>query len=281
MTIKIVTDTCADLSPQEVEEMGITVVPLVVTFGDQDILECDLSREDFWQRVQGPVHPRTSQPSVGNFTAAFEALVREGHEVLCLTITSEHSGTYNSARVAASAFGDAVQVVDSRYISYGLGWQVREAHEAVQRGMSVAEIVHSLENLRERIGLFIVLDTIEFLERGGRAAALMPILKQALRFLRIKPLLTWRDGRLQILGLARSFERGVGRIRDEIGAMIPLERAAVFHTRRPDRAQELAGELAQMSGIPPGEIHARETGAVLSAHGGPGLLAVIGVRRRE
>ena len=207
--------------------------------------------------------------------------MREGHEVLCLTITSEHSGTYNSARMAANAFGDAVTVVDSRHISYGMGWQVREAREAAQRGMSVAEIVHILEELQERIGLFIVLDTIEFLERGGRASALMPILKQALRFLRIKPVLTWRDGRLQILGTARSFERGVGRVRDEIRAVAPLERTAVFHTRRPDRAQELAGELAEMSGIPLGEIQVRETGAVLSAHGGPGLVAVIGVRRRE
>ena len=78
MTIKIVTDTCADLSPLEVEEMGITVVSLVVTFGDEDIPECDLSREEFWQRVEGPVHPRTSQPSVGDFSAAFEPVGARG-----------------------------------------------------------------------------------------------------------------------------------------------------------------------------------------------------------
>ena len=281
MAIKIATDTCADLSPAEVKEMGITVVPLVVAFGEEGIPECDLSREEFWRRTEGPVHPTTSQPSVGSFATAFEALVREGHEVICLTITSEHSGTYSSALTAARDFGDAVTVVDSRYISYGLGWQVQEAYAAAQRGLGIPEIVGILDDMRERTGLFIVLGTIDFLERGGRAAALMPVLKKALRFLKIKPVLAWKDGQLQILGMARSFERGVDRMLQEIRAMGPLERVAAFHTRLPERAQKLAAELAQITGIPLGQIPARETGAALSAHGGPGLVAAMGVRKRE
>jgi len=280
MAIKIVTDSACDLSPEEVKEMDVTVVPLIVRFGEEAVPDSELTREEFWRRAQGSLHPRTSQPPIGSFVSAFKSLVQEGHQVLCLTITGKHSGTYNSAWAAAREFGDAVTVVDSMFISYGLGWQVKAAYEAAKRGCSMSQILEILSGLRQRMKLFILLDTIEYLEKGGRAASVISVLKRAIHFLNVKPMLTWDDGRLKLSGLARSYERGISRIVQEIKALKPLEKIGVLHTRRPQRARELAAKLARVTGLLEEKISVCETGVILSTHGGPGVVAAIGLQSK-
>ena len=136
-TIHIVTDSSCDLPRRLVERFKITVVPLIVRFGEEVYQDGELSVEEFWEKAAGPHHPQTSQPSLGTFESLFERLVGQGKQVLCLTITGKHSGTFNTARLAARRFGEKVRVFDSFSLSLGLGIQALAAAQAARAGRSM------------------------------------------------------------------------------------------------------------------------------------------------
>ena len=273
-SIRIVVDNSCDIPPAMAKELDITIVPLVVNFGKETYLDTELTRDEFWKKAEEICHPTTSQPPVGAFIEAYQPLVEAGHEVICLTITGKHSGTYNSAWAAAQEFEGRVTVVDSLSLSWGLGWQALAAREAAESGRSMPEIIEILDDMRNRSHLFILLDTIEYLERGGRASRLLPVIKKAVGFFRIKPLLTVVDGELKLLSVARSYQQGLKRLREEMVGLAPLEKLAVIHIRRPQPAEQLADDLSQRLTYPRDEILLVETGTVLSCQGGPGVTAV-------
>lgn len=273
--VRMVTDSACDLPRDVVERYGITVVPLVVVFGQEEYPDLALSPDEFWAKAVA-VHPQTSQPSPGVFAAAYRPLIEAGHDVVCITITSKHSGTYNSACAAAAGFPEGrVAVFDSLSLSLGQGVQVLEGARRAEAGASLEEVVRHLHDVRSRVHVRILLNTLEYLERGGRAAALMPVVKRVARALNIKPLLSLVDGELKLLGAARSYEKGLQRLLDEAKALAPFEVAGVLHARRPEAAADLAQRLAQATGFPRQSITVAETGSVLSSHGGPGVLGVI------
>jgi DegV family protein with EDD domain len=276
-SVRIVTDSSCDLPRQLVERLKIVVAPLIVRFGQEVYEDGELSAEDFWAKAAGPDHPQTSQPSVGAFEALFERLVAHGRQVLCLTITAKHSGTFNAARLAAERFGNAVQVFDSFSLSLGLGFQALVAAQAAQAGRSLQEILGTLETLRERVRVMIVLDTLENLRRGGRADGFIAVADRMARALNIKPIVNVVEGQLRLLGAARSFEGGLKRLLDLIARMGPLEHVGVVHTRRQEDAEAFADRLSQRTGIPRARIWLRETGAVLATHAGPGVVGVLAV----
>jgi len=270
---RIVVDNSCDIPPAMAKELDITLVPLVVNFGKETYLDTELTRDEFWKNAEEICHPKTSQPPVGAFIEAYQPLVEAGHEVICLTITGKHSGTYNSAWAAAQEFEGRVTVVDSLSLSWGLGWQALAAREAAESGRSVPEIVDILDEMRERSHVVILLDTIEYLERGGRASRLMPIIKRAVGFFKVKPLLTVVEGELKLLSVARSYRRGLERLSAEITGLRPLEKLAVIHIRRPQLAEQLADELSERLAYLRDEVVLVETGTVLSCQGGPGVTA--------
>ena len=278
-SIRIVVDNSCDIPEAMAEELGIGVVPLVVNFGQETFLDCELTREEFWRKAEELCHPRTSQPSVGAFVERFRPLVEAGNDVICLTITGKHSGTYNSAWAAAQEYNGHVTAVDSLSLSWGTAWQVLAAREAAEAGQSVPQILDMLNGMSERNRIVILLDTLEYLERGGRASRVMPTIKKAVSVLNIKPLLTMEDGELKLLGVARSFQRGIKRLRREIVAAGPYEKLSVIHIRRPEVAKRVAQQLAQELEYPLDEITIGETGTVLSCQGGPGVVAAIGLRQ--
>lgn len=275
--IKVVTDSSADLPTHLLEELGIVVIPLIVNFGAQSYEDTALSHEEFWRLARGPVKPTTSQPSSGAFYQTFQRWVDQGYRVLCATVTGCHSGTFDTARNAASAFGDRVTVVDSRSLSWGLGWQVIQAVKMATQGANIEKILDGLRNLRERTHIIIQLDTVEYLRRGGRAAKLMPVIERLMRSLDLKPLITLVDGELKLLGVARSYRKGIARIQEEILRLGPLERLAIMHTRRHEIAERFADELAKLTKLAREQIIVAETGAVLSCHGGDGIIAAVAV----
>ena len=235
-SVSIVTDSCCDISESEAKELGITVVPVVVNFGKETYTDFDLSRDEFWKMTEEVCHPQSSQPPVGAFVEAFRPLVEAGQEVVCVTVTGKLSGTYNSASTAAQQFDGQVTVMDSLGISWGIARQALAAREAAEAGRSVQEIAEILVDIRERSHMFLLFDTIEYLERGGRASRAMPAIKRVIRFLGIKALLTVVDGELKLLGAVRSFQRGLTRLQEEVLALGPLETLAVVHIRRPQLA---------------------------------------------
>ncbi len=275
--VRIVTDSSCDLPRRLVERFKIAVVPLIVHFGLEVYDDGDLPVEEFWQKAAGPDHPQTSQPSVGTFEEFFGQLVAQGKQVLCLTITGKHSGTFNAAHLAAQRFGEMVKVFDSFSLSLGLGLQALAAAQAAQAGRSMQEILALLEDTRARMRLMIVLDTLENLRRGGRADGFIAIADRMTRALNIKAIINVVDGQLRLLGAARSFQGGLRRVLNLVERLGPLEHLAVVHTRSHEMAEEMANRLAERIGFPRERIWVRETGAVLACHAGAGVIGVLAV----
>jgi DegV family protein with EDD domain len=276
-TIHIVTDSSCDLPRRLVERLKIVVTPLIVHFGPEVYEDGELLPDEFWQKAAGPHHPQTSQPSVGTFEQLFERLVAQGKQVVCLTITGKHSGTFNAAHLAAQRFGEAVKVFDSLSLSLGLGLQAMVAAQAARAGSSMQEIFALLEDVRARVSVTVVLDTLENLRRGGRADGFISIVDRMTRALNIKPVVNLVDGQLRLLSVARSFQGGLRRALDVVERLGPLEHLAVVHTRRQDTAEEMADRLAERLGFARECIWVRETGAVLACHAGPGVVGVLAV----
>jgi DegV family protein with EDD domain len=281
--ISVVTDSSCDLPQEVVEELGIVVVPLVVRVGNEEFLETDLSIDEYWTKVKAAraqgLFPQTSQPSIGAFESVFAPLVGEGNEVVCVTITSHHSGTFNSAWAAAQRFGEAVGVVESWQTSLALGFQVRVAAQAAREGASLSEVVALVREMRTRMHLLAVLDTMEYIRMGGRADALIPILSRVMRFLKIKPIIGFVEGELKLVGQARTFHAAVEQIEQRIMQLQPFEHLGVIHTHRFHDAQAVADRLRESVEFQ-GQIWVAETGAALSSHAGPGVIALMGVEPR-
>lgn len=279
--IAIVSDRACDLTAGQVHDHAVTIVPLVVRFGE-DVIYDDgsLTAEAFWARVAtlgSP--PQTSQPSIGAFEAAFAPLVDAGHDVLCPVLSGRLSGTLNSAHAAAKRFAGHVTVVDTLALSIAQGFQVIAAAQAARAGSSVRDIVQHLEGVRRRTTLSIMLETVEFLRRGGRAGAIMPLIDRITRALRVRPLLTLSDGALRLAGAARSAAGARTRILDALARSTPLEAVAIGHTRRHEEASAFADDVAERLGVPRDAVVVVEAGPALSSHGGPGILAAAAVRR--
>lgn len=275
--VRVVTDSACDLPPQLVEQFEIEVVPLNVHFGTDVYHDGELTVDEFWEKAAGPYHPLTSQPSVGTFEEVFERLVARGKQVICVTITGKHSGTLNAARLAAQRFGKAVKVFDSLSLSLGQGLQALAAAQAGRAGRSMQDILALLDDLRARMRLVIVLDTLENLRRGGRANGFIAVASRMTRALNIKVTINLVEGQLRLLSAARSFEGGLKRVLSLVERMGPLEHLAVVHTRSQETAEKMANRLAERIGFLRERIWVRETGAVLSVHAGAGVIGVLAV----
>ncbi|KPL23263.1 MAG: hypothetical protein AMJ93_05090 [Anaerolineae bacterium SM23_84] len=272
--IAVVTDSGCDLPRSLQDQYHITTVPLIVRFGEEQFLEHELARERFWEKAsQAPPHPATSQPSAGQFEETFAPLIEQGNHVLCLTITSKHSGTFNSAYVASQTFPGKVTVFDTLSLSLMQGYQAILAAQAAGEGRSLEEILRLLENTRSRTHLFIGLDTIEYLRRGGRADALMPIIERVARVFNIKPILQVIDGELKLLCAPRSMQKAGQRMQQEVAARGPAEMVCAIHIRANDRVHDFAKALADSVDFPAAQVMIAEAGPVLSCQGGPGVLA--------
>ena len=276
--IRVVVDSAADLPAELVSELNIDIIPQVVTMGRESYDDTAVSPDAYWELAKRGT-PGTSQPSIGAFQKAFEHWVIQGYRVLCIAVTGRHSGTFNSAGAAAQPYGERVSVWDSLMLSAGQGWQAVLAAQMVRLQAPLERILEELQGLRDRTHCIILLDSLESLRRGGRADRLMPTIDRLMRALDLKPLINVVEGELKLLGVARSYHKGLERLKQEMLHLMPLERLAVMHTRRPEAAQRLADELAALLGFPRRDILVRETGAVLASHAGSGVMAVFGARK--
>jgi len=280
-TVAVVTDSASDLSEDLRLKHNIQVVPLVVRFGTEEYLECDLPREQFWARANAaPPYPGTSQPAVGQFEQAFAGPVSLGQDVVCLTVTSKHSGTFNSAYTAAQSFPGKVVAFDTLSLSQAQSHMAIRAAQAAAQGASLDEVLALLESLRQRTHFYLMLDTIEFLRRGGRADRVMPLIERIVRVLSIKPLLKFVEGEITPLAAARSREKAVARLRQEAGQWGPAEMVCGVYTQGGGEATfALAHQVAVDLAFPTDEVMVGEAGPVLSCHGGPGVVAVAVVQQ--
>lgn len=213
MNVKIIVDSTADMRPEIAAKVGI--VPLSVHFGDREYVSgVNITPKQFYELlVESDTLPTTSQPAPYLFEEAFQKAVSEGCEVVCLTCSGKLSGTNQSANIAASEFEGKVHVVDSGTIAIGLGILTEYAVELAEKGLSPEEIVWKLLGKREKIKLLALVDTLEYLKKGGRISSTVAL---AGGLLNIKPVLSVNGGEIKLLGKARGSRQGNNLLVQEI-----------------------------------------------------------------
>jgi len=278
-SVRIVADSGCDLSPALAEEYKITIIPVFVRFGEEMIPSDHLTNDEFWQRAEksgGP--PGTSSPAPGTFLHAFQKLVDAGHDVVCLTLPGKHSGTFNAAWLAAEEFGDRVRVVDTGSFSLGMGLQVLEAARQALAGRSADFVQRTAESLRSRTSIIFVLDTLEWVRRGGRLDLIIPVIDRVARTLRVKPILEMSDGEFRLVGVTRSTHSALQRLDEELRSRLPVDAVATAYTRGCEAASELASRMAVLLGRQEDEIMIAEAGPAFAAHAGPKAMGAAVIR---
>ncbi len=285
MGVAVVSDTTGDLPRDVVEANRIHLVPLYVVFGgERTVPEVEITDyQAFFEELRSVEQlPTTSQPSVGDFIAAYEPLLADGDDVVSIHISAGLSGTCDSARQAADQLerdgkgGERVHVVDSATAAGGLGLMALTAARGRDRGLEVAAVLEEVQAARDSLKMWFAVDTLEFLKRSGRIGAASAWLGSTLR---IKPILTVESEMTPIERVRtskRAFERMVdyARQRESSGA----DAWVVQHIQAADQADALADRCRELFGHD--EVFISEIGPVLSVHTGPGLLGVGGLPSR-
>ncbi len=205
MSIKIIIDSTTDISPR-IKDRITAVIPTTVRFGDKEYIDgVELSRQRFYELLfETDALPATSMPTPDSFMRAYGEASKDGSEILVITISGKLSGTHQSAVIAAEDF-DNVTVVDSKSVAIGVGILVELAVKLIDEGKTVAEIAAILEEMREQVAVIALLDTLEYLKKGGRIS---PAVAFAGAVLNLKPVVCMHDGECTMLGKARGSKQG-------------------------------------------------------------------------
>lgn len=272
MAVKIVTDSTADLPAELARELGITVVPLNVHFGHETFLDgVDLDADRFFQRLATePNLPTTSAPSIGAFLEVYRGLVEAGHQVVSIHIAQALSGTMNSALQAREQLGNVpLEVVDSYQASLGLGLVVTAAARAVKEGASYEETLQVARGAAGHVQVFALLDTLEYLQKGGRIGRVRGFIGSLLR---VRPLITVREGTVESVISVRSRAQGLQYMVTIAEERAPLQQAAVIHSTTPEEVEELLERVRpHVSGS---AVIRGRFGPVLGTHLGPGAIGI-------
>lgn len=275
MSIQIIVDSTADMTPAVAARVGI--VPLTVHFGETEYVSgVDIDSRKFYEMlVETDVLPTTSQPTPFAFGEAFSAAVAEGHEVICITCSGKLSGTNQSANIAAADFPGKVHVVDSNTIAISMGILVEYALQLVDKGLSAEEVVWKLLQKRDKVRLLALVDTLEYLKKGGRVSATVAF---AGGLLNIKPVIAVEDGVIQVVGKARGSKQGNNLLMQEIeksGGVDFSMPIMLGYTGLSDALlQKYIRDSASLWEAYREELPVSLVGSVVGTHAGPGAVAV-------
>jgi DegV family protein with EDD domain len=278
MAVAIVTDSTSDIVPDRAAELGVTVVPLMVLFGDRSFRDnIDLTRQQFYVKLASDAAlPTTSQPTAAMFEEAFRPAVERGDEILCVVVSSKLSGTINAARAAASVFPDAtIRVVDSESAAGGLGMQVMLAQELREKGASLDDIVAALVREEETQRLYACVPDLSHLQRNGRIGKAKALIGSLMK---IVPVLRLKDGEVAAEAQVRTMARARAAMLDLTIQNTPdaaNARYLVMHTNALDLAQSVLEELrVRLGGVRPRLFDILEAGPVIAVHAGPGAVGI-------
>jgi DegV family protein with EDD domain len=274
-SVAIVTDSASDLPPEVSARDGITVVPLTVSFGTRTFrTNVDLTTDEFWERMTAPdaPFPTTAAAAPGDFKIAYEDAFAAGAEaVVCVTVSGDLSGTLKSAQVGAQQLeGRDVRVIDSRTASMGHGMLAQMGARMAASGSSADEIEAAIEATKARITLYIALDTLEYLKRGGRISGARAAVGTMLS---IKPIITVQQGIVENSDRVRTRAKARERVLELLTEQ-PLEQASILHATHAD-VDEFTARFAERSGLPPEKIQVMPIGPSVGPHVGPGSVGAV------
>jgi DegV family protein with EDD domain len=272
MTVKIVTDSLADLPANLTAELDISVVPLTVNFGLESYRDgIDMTPEQFFAHlVSDKTLPKTSQPSAGDFGEVYAGLAAQGHDIVSIHASGVLSGTLNSATQASKdAVGVGIELVDTLSASLGEGLAVIAAARLAQAGAPLDEVAQVARDAASKLDLYFVLDTLEYLQKGGRIGRAQALLGTILS---IKPILTLRDGEVHPFERARTKAKAVARMMEVVRSHGPYAEIAVLHSTTPAEMQAMVKELQPLS--PELPVITGAIGPAIGTYAGPGALGV-------
>jgi DegV family protein with EDD domain len=274
--IKIISDSTCNLSPEVVAQYDIHVAPIAIQFGEETYEEgIDIDPETFYNKIDElGIIPTTSQPSPARFAQLYQQFAKEGRDILVLTVTEKHSGTYASATMAQSLAPEAdVAVFDSAAISLGTGLMIIEAARAAADGLSRDKILEKLTRIRENFELFLTPATLKYLQMSGRVGRLQGALASLLN---VKPIIALKEGALEAMENVRTRSAALDRLVEKMVESFgdtPIT-LAVVHARAADEAQALFEKAKDKLNIKEHMID--DLSISLAVHGGPGVLAIMG-----
>jgi len=273
--IKIVTDTTSGITPAIAQQYGISVIPLYIHFGTEVFREgIDIQLPEFLARLKAsPQLPTTSQPSAGDFLQIYRPLVADGSEVISIHLSSKLSGTVASANTAREMLpGAAIHVVDTLLISAPEGAIVMEAARMAAAGQDASTILARLNQLIAGFQVYFVVDTLEYLQKGGRIGKAASLLGTALQ---MKPILMLRNGIVEPKERIRTKSKAVARLK-ELAVEETAGRKCIYlgilHTVSHEEARQLEAELIHK--LKPAETFISEVGPVIATHTGPGMIGI-------
>lgn len=272
--VGVVTDSTADMPAGVIEKLGIKVVPLTVRFGTEEFLDkVELTIQQFYQKLETCTeitHPATSQPTPEAFLAAFQEL--DADQIICINIAENLSGTTQSAKRPKERLpSHDIRVIDSQTTSLGLGFLVEEAAKMAVQQKSLDEIEQEILRLVPKVRVFALLDTLKYLEKGGRIGKVSYWLGALLNF---KPIIKVQKGEVVPVSRPRTRPKGMVELVEKFLAEGEMERVGVVHAAAQEEALKVADILSKHY---PGEIPLAELGPVLGTHAGPGAIGICGI----
>ncbi|MEH7277098.1 DegV family protein [Neobacillus vireti] len=273
--IKIVTDSTMDMTKEQAEQLGVVIVPLSVTINGETYLDrVEIKPAEFMETMKNIEElPKSSQPSAGTFLEVYDRLGDEGYEVLSIHMTGKMSGTVRSAESAAQMTKTKVTVLDSKFISIALQFQVREAAEMAKQGKSMEEILERLEKVCENTKLYIMIDTLENMVKGGRIGKGKAFIGSLLN---IKPIASLEGAEYNPEAKVRSHSQVVKWLAKQFAEDIKgktVRGVGIVHAEAHELATRVKDSIFELTGY--NDILVGYTGPTISTHTGPGAIALM------
>ncbi|MDD2251950.1 MAG: DegV family protein [Dehalococcoidales bacterium] len=278
MSIRIVTDSTADLPPELAREHGIEIVPAYILLGGKTYRDgVDISQDELYRRmVEMEQTPTTSQPPPADFAEVYRSLLRDVEHIISIQVTGKLSGIYASALSARDVLdeGNRIHVIDSQLTSMGMGMLAVLAGQLAKAGNTAERIVEEIKTAINNTHIWATFDTLKYLHRGGRIGKAKALVGSMLN---IKPLLTMRNGEITPIGVARTRKRAIDRLVELASSVSSIADMAIVHATTPDEAIEMKNSLSQIN--PAQQASISRLGPALGVHGGPGTL-LVAVRKK-
>jgi DegV family protein with EDD domain len=274
MTVRVVTDSTCDIPAELIEEFDIKVVPIYVMFGQEMYRDrVDMGTDEFFDRlVHNNVHPTTSVPSPKDFADVYNELAKETDEIISIHLTSKESGTYNSACLGKELVENEncrIEIIDSLSISMSLGMLVIAAAREAKAGATLEQITEMVRHNVPKLHLMILVDTLKYVIRGGRLNKASGLVGTVLR---VRPLLTLKEGDLSPVGVTRTKAKAIERLYSFARGFSKVKDVAVAYTTEPEEAQSLLDRLKEA--FPEATSYLARVGPSLGTHAGPGAMGV-------
>ena len=277
--VKILTDSSCDLSPARCEELGVEMLPLTVNFGGESFrAHLDISNEQFYEKLAAASElPKTAQITPAFFQEKFQAYQEAGDDVVCLFISSQMSGTLQSAKVAKNLVGaENIYLPDTLNVTFALGLLVEEAAKMRDRGLSAGEIAQEVEALVPRVRLWALIDDLKYLKMGGRLSATSALVASILG---ICPIITLENGLVEVVGKARGKKAAFKFIRGMVETE-PISSdfsVTVGHAAVPKTRDDFLEFMS--AGLKKREVHKLDIGSIVGTHTGPGACGLAYIRK--